>query len=266
MKAIEQCAVKDVATLAREWDRLAEERHRQISSGDDLSFHHVIVPTTNRLLQDVDGSVVLDIGSGTGDFTLQLAKTATNVVAIEPSSKSMALARRICGAAGNVQFVEAALEDVSNLTCGPATAAVAVMTLMTVPDLREFAKVLARLLRPEARFVAVMTHPCFWPKYWGYDTESWFRYESEVFIEAPFVISRCGTDVRTTHIHRPLHRYLGTFADEGFALDAVVEPMPGPEVQGLYPRRWAFPRFLGLRWKTQPRAGATIHPRGEAVP
>ncbi len=250
MTQIRPCSAKNHADLAREWDRLAEERHHQIASGDDLSFHHVVIPTTWRLFDGSDRSVVLDIGSGTGDFTLQLARTARRVVAVEPSQVSMALARRVCQGVQNVRYVEAPLEDAASfLDEEPATAAVAVMTLMTAPDLRGLAKALAGLLQTHARFVATLTHPCFWPRYWGYEKEPWFCYERETFIEAPFVISKRRTEVRTTHVHRPLERYLNVFADEGFRLDALAEPMPPPEIQALYPRRWEFPRFLGLRWE-----------------
>lgn len=250
MTLIRPCPVKTHADLAREWDQLAEERHRQIASGEDLSFDLVVVPTTRRLFEGADGTVVLDIGSGTGDFTVQLARVAGRVIAVEPSPASVTLARRVCRDARNVRFIEASLEEAASvLDEGPVTAAVAVMTLMTAPDLRGFAKALAALLQTRARFVATLTHPCFWPRYWGYETEPWFRYEVETFIEAPFVISKRRTEVRTTHIHRSVEQYVNVFAEEGFRLDALAEPMPVPEVQALYPTPWRFPRFLGLRWE-----------------
>lgn len=250
MKPIRSCSAKSHADLAREWDQLAEERHRQIVSGDDLSFDHVVVPTARRLFEGADRAVVLDIGSGTGEFTVQLAQIAGKVIAVEPSQASMKLARRVCEGAHNVRYIEASLEEAASVFDeGPATAAVAVMTLMTAPDLRGFAKALAALLRTRARFVATLTHPCFWPRYWGYEEAPWFRYERETFIEAPFVISKRRTEVRTTHIHRPLEQYLNVFAEQGFRLDALAEPMPAPEVEALYPRPWKFPRFLGLRWE-----------------
>ncbi len=243
------CHPKSHGELVKGWDQLAQERHRQISSGVDLSFDNVIVPTTLCLLGDCDPSIVLDVGSGTGEFTAQLAKAAGRVIAVEPSHASTVLARSVCGSTGNVQFVEASLEDaVDELGGVTVTAAVAVMSLMTTPDLRKFAGALAKLLRSPARFVAMLTHPCFWPKYWGYDEASWFQYETEIFIEAPFVISRCPTDIVTTHIHRPLEQYVTAFADAGFLLEKLVEPMPRAEVQALYPKYWAFPRFIGLRW------------------
>jgi SAM-dependent methyltransferase len=236
--------------LALEWDQLAEERHRQISSGEDISFDHVVVPTIWRLLEGADQSVILDIGSGTGDFTARLARMAGNVIAIEPSRASTALARHVCRDAKNVRFIESSLEDaVSALESGRVTAAVAMMALMTVPDLLGVARALAAILEHGAHFVATITHPWFWPRYWSYEKEPWFCYPTETFIEAPFVITKHRSNVRTTHIHRPLEQYVDTFARVGFSLDRVVEPMPSPEVQALYAAPWQYPRFLGLKWK-----------------
>ena len=238
------CGRKSHAELALAWDRLAEERHRQITSGLDLSFDNVVVPTALRLFRACDPAIVLDVGSGTGEFTARLADISGQVIAIEPSRSSTALARVVCRSKGNVEFVEAPLEDAgSALVDAAATSAVAVMSLMTTPDLAKFARALARVLRPASRFVAVMTHP------WGYDGAPWFHYEEEIFVEAPFTTSGCVTDIVTTHIHRPLEQYVMTFLKEGFVLETLVEPMPSTEVQARYPKRWAFPRFIGLRWR-----------------
>jgi SAM-dependent methyltransferase len=249
MTDIRPCVAKTHADLALEWDQLAEERHRQIASGDDLSFEHVVVPTTLRLFDGADATLVLDIGSGTGDFTVRLAQVATRVIGVEPSRTSVAVARASCLEAHNVRFIQAPLEEAASMLRGePVTAAVACMTLMTTPDLGGFAKALAVVLQKEAKFVATLSHPWFWPRYWGYETEAWFNYTQETFIEAPFVISRCRTAVRTTHVHRPLEQYVSVFANAGFRLEALVEPMPSSEIQARYPQPWRFPRFIGLRW------------------
>ena len=65
MMHIRPCPPKSLGELTREWDELAEERHRQIASGEDLSFEHIVVPTTWSLFEGADRTVVLDIGSGT---------------------------------------------------------------------------------------------------------------------------------------------------------------------------------------------------------
>jgi hypothetical protein len=133
-----------------------------------------------------------------------------------------------------------------------ATAAVAMMTLMTVSNLGSFAHSLKYLLRPNSPFVAVFTHPCFWPRYRGYETAPWFRYESELFIEAPFEISQRRTHILTTHVHRPLEQYIDTFASCGFVVQQIVEPLPDRSARKLYPKPWEFPRFIGVQWRRSP--------------
>jgi len=249
MNDIRPCAEKKHQDLAKEWDLLAEERHSQISSGQDLSFEHVLVPMMFRLCGDIDTTFVLDIGSGTGNFTLRLAQVADRVIGIDPSSTSISIARANCLKAGNVQFIQTSLEEAPGLIQGESvTAAVACMTLMTTPDLTAFVKALAVLLKKNAKFVATFSHPCFWPSYWGYERKAWFNYSKEIFIEAPFAITRCSTKVRTTHIHRPLEQYISTFTNEGFRLEEFVEPIPSQEIQALYSKAWEFPRFIGFRW------------------
>lgn len=256
MKDIRPCAAKKHSELAPEWDQLVEERHRQIASGQDLSFDHVLVPTMLHLFEGADTGLVLDIGSGTGDFTARLARVAERVVGLEPSRASVAVARASCLEAPNVRFHEVALEEAACVLRGEsATAAVAAMTLMTTPDLVAFARALAGLLQNQAKFIATLAHPWFWPRYWGYEMEAWFSYRRETFIEAPFVISRCRTEVRTTHVHRPLEQYVSVLASAGFCLEALVEPLPSPDIQALYPRPWQFPRFIGLRWAKVSDAG-----------
>lgn len=250
MMEIRPCPAKSRAELVLEWDQLAGERHRQIASGEDLSFEHVVVPTTFHLLEGADRTLMLDIGSGTGEFTARLARVAERVMALEPSGKSIALARNVCRSLQNVHFLQTTLEEAAaDLSSRPATAAVAVMTLMTAPDLQAFAMALAASLQARSRFVAMLTHPWFWPRYWRYEEEPWFDYNVETFIEAPFVISKHRSDFRTTHIHRPLEHYIKAFADQGFKLDALAEPVPHSSVQARYPSPWRFPRFLGLRWE-----------------
>jgi tRNA G46 methylase TrmB len=111
VKGIVRRAPKKHSDLTRAWDRLAEERHRQIASCEDLSFEHILVPTMLRLFENADPALVLDIGSGTGDFTARLARVATRVIGVEPSGASVVVARATCLAVRNVRFIEAPLED-----------------------------------------------------------------------------------------------------------------------------------------------------------
>jgi SAM-dependent methyltransferase len=222
--------------------------HHELRAGIDLSFTHVIAPAAIKLLEIADKSVLLNVGSGTGHFTALLSERAGIVVGIEPSSTSVDIARIVCANQSNVRFFQTTVEDFGTPLDRPATAAVALMVMMTAPDLDLFAKSVREVLAPGAAFVVVIPHPFFWPTYWGYASAPWFDYTKETFIEAPFAISGSKTDVLTTHIHRPLSRYFSALANAEFQLDAFDELMPTPEVEVRYPARWLFPRFMAIRW------------------
>lgn len=217
---------KSLDQIAREWDALAERRHQQISQGVDLSFRHTLAPLTAELLSECDNSLVLDVGCGTGELTYEIAREADHVVAFDLSRRSLAIAEKHVRGQP-VEFIHGSLHElVSELANRQFRTVVAAMTLMTAPDLRSVAQDLARVLAGEGCLVATLTHPWFWPRYWGYDQEPWFDYHAEFFIEAPFQITNDKTDLVTTHVHRPLEVYIKTFSDHGFALEELREPTP----------------------------------------
>jgi SAM-dependent methyltransferase len=215
---------------------------------------------------------VLDVGCGTG----ALAKEVYNrieeyLVGVDISSVSLDVARSqleayelirrtdhspIEGQNGtlNGKAPVASLVNESIQTYGSDsnrhgsfTLALANMTLMDVLDLDGAIESVARLLEPGGMFVFTITHPCFWPKYKGYESADWFEYMEETIIEAPFEISLGERACPSTHVHRPLSTYLRTLRQAGFAVEAVEEPMPPSEVEGRYPSDWPFPHFLAVR-------------------
>jgi predicted TPR repeat methyltransferase len=235
---------KGIRQIASEWDRVAAERFQQIESRDDISFHAVLLPAVDGLIRGRDLSLVLDAGCGTGFVTEWLARKAKKVVGVDISRVSIDIARQ-AHSRPNLTYVRSSVESFSrHPQPGEFSLAVANMTLMNVPRLTDFVRAVARLLRPSSAFVFTITHPWFWPTYWGYEAKPWFRYADEIAVEAPFTISLSQAKSATTHFHRPLGRYVSALNGAGFCVAALEEPMPPPEVQELYPRNWKFPRFL----------------------
>jgi SAM-dependent methyltransferase len=238
---------EDIVTL---WDRVAELRVAQITNGKDLSFNYILVPTVLRLSAHSDFTTVLDIGCGPGFLTRLLASKAQRLTGIDMSGKMIDLAQKSCGNLGNVELVHSTIEGfAANQESPPFTLAIANMSLMSMIELDKVLHATARLLKRGGHFIFTITHPCFWPFYWGYASEDWFDYREELVIEGTFKIS---LDTRnrgrkTVHVHRSMERYLASLSRAGFIIDSLREPMPAKEVEMKYPRRWKYPRFLGMR-------------------
>lgn len=241
------------AELAGEWNALAAQRHEQIVTGTDVTFHHVMSPLVKELIGESLFENLVDIGSGTGELTEKIAPQFRRILCVEPSVESLKISIETLQHFHQAEFYNCEFESADLGCLKGSTVYLASMMLSATADLDAFVKSLANLCGSDSAFIATIPHPCFWPRYWGYEAESWFSYEKELFIKAPFRTSLSKTSVSTTHVHRPVEMYIDTFRAHGFVLQELKEPMPSKEVQALYPSEWEYPRFLGLKWT---KAGA----------
>lgn len=240
---------KTQAEINKEWDSIAELRAKQIESGKDLSYCHVLVPLILELCSECDLASVIDVGCGVGFLSREFDRHAGQVVGVDGSLESIEIARRLHGENTKLRFVNSTIEEFARSFGMPAfTLAVCNMMFLTSLDLDKTLQSIAGLLCPGGHLVFTIAHPCFWPIYWGYDSQDWFEYKKEIQIEAVFRISlETCREHKTTHIHRPLEQYTEELRKTGFLIEAVCEPVPPPDIQAKYPRLWDYPRFLGLR-------------------
>lgn len=221
-----------------------------IADGRDLSYRHILLPALLKLSADLlsQGGRVLDAGCGTGKFASELAVQypGTQIVGIDPSRLSIEIAKTKQSGVTNLSFRKESVESyVKRVKPHSFRLVVANMLFQNVSSLADVLDACVRALAPDGALVFAVPHPCFWPRYWKYEKEPWFRYDQEIWIEAPFRTSLSqDSEVTTTHTHRPLHQYLNAFVAAGLAPDEFVEPYPDEGVAGEYPMAWEFPRFL----------------------
>ncbi|HLR55780.1 MAG TPA: class I SAM-dependent methyltransferase [Actinomycetales bacterium] len=262
---------KTQAEINREWDVIVPARDAQQRAGD-VSFLQVLRPWIGAAVNGA--KQILDVGCGSGRLTQTLrsagargardsngAQTASQsnddrvagdldnsgetrqsetvqVVGVDPSPQSIALAR-----ASNPQETYHVGTLESFAAKNPSQRfdlAVANMVLMDAPDLDGLLKGVARLTRG-GRFVATIAHPAFWPLYLGYAGKETFSYGNETFVEAPYVVNNRSFNSATTHIHRPVSRYISAFTQAGMAITRMEE-LRGTEPRSVFP----FPRFLAI--------------------
>lgn len=227
--------------INREWDTIVPARDAQQRSGD-VSFLRVLRPWIGSVVRDA--GEVLDVGCGSGRLTQTLRAGGAHVVGVDPSPRSIALAKS-SDPEGNYHV--GTLEQFAAENPGVSfELAVANMVLMDAPDLDALLGGIARLV-PGGRFAATIAHPAFWPLYLGYAGNEAFSYGKEVFVEAPYVVNNKRFGSPTTHIHRPVSRYVSAFAHAGMSITRMEE-LRGTEPRSVFP----FPRFLAIEARVNP--------------
>jgi SAM-dependent methyltransferase len=253
-KQLQPVSARTSDQLAAEWDELAEQREGLISEGRDLSYRYILLPRLRELsVKRLEGSCrVLDAGCGTGTFVWELADAYPKgaFLAIDPSERSVEIAREKRGPLDNLTFRSMAVESLVHEAghAGSYDLVIANMLLQNVASLPDVLAACSRLLKDDGALIFAIPHPCFWPRYWRYDEKPWFRYGDELWIDAPFKTSLApAVELRTTHAHRPLTWYFEQLAQVGLVVEKMCEPMPDAGVEGEYPVAWEFPRFLLAR-------------------
>jgi len=232
--------------ITKEWENIAKLRAEQIEHGKDLSFTFILVPCIFELSKHSDFTSVIDVGCGAGFLTKDLARKSRHIVGIDMGRENIDIAKERFS---NIEFINSTIEDYAfNLKTPCYTLSIVNMSLMTTLYLDKVLESIARILKSGGHLIFTITHPCFWPFYWGYAFENWFDYKKEIPIEATFKISlETSQGLVTTHIHRPLEQYVFSLLKTGFIIDQISEPMPDRDLEVKYPSRWLYPRFLGMR-------------------
>ncbi len=106
------------------------------------------------------GMTVIDLCSGDGWFTLQIAKIASHVVSVDIDRKLLNLAKLRLAESGftNCDFVEGNAYEIANLVSQPADFVFLANAFHGVPERTRLARAVANTLAPGGRFAVVNWH------------------------------------------------------------------------------------------------------------
>jgi SAM-dependent methyltransferase len=227
--------------------------YRTLRDNDTGLNGAIEIPALHRLLPDVAGADVLDLGCGFGEFARLLrTRGAATVTGVDVSGRMLAeAALRTCDPA--IAYVRSAIEDYHPTTTFDLV--VSSLALHYVEDYEGVAQRIFAALRPGGRLLFSVEHPMCtahpsgWVKdgagmksHWPVD-----RYQAE--------------GRRVTHwfvdgvvkYHRTVETYVGTLLDSGFMLAYLGEPGPTPQALAARPaleaemRRPPFLVLMGVR-------------------
>ena len=222
-------------SLRRAWDRQAT-RWRRFSQEPDAYAWLFNLPAFLELVP-APGQLTLDLGCGEGRVARELIARGHRVLGIDSSPEL------VDAALHGDPPVEAMVADAAEvpLEDGVADLAVAFMVLQSVDHLGAVVGEMARLLAPGGRLCAAIVHPARSVQM----APGWFtehrvadRHEHD------------GAEITFHDVHRPLSAYFDALEAAGMAVEALREPVPGPELLARRPdaEQWTrTPCFLHLR-------------------
>lgn len=201
-----------VLSVREGYDRWAE-----LYDGDGNPLCMLEEPHVDRLLGDVRGLAIADIGCGTGRHALRLAGHGAHVTAVDFSAGMLAKARAKPGAE-QVTWVEHDLTSELPLPARSFDRVVCALVVDHIPDLRGFFSELRRIARGPI-IVSVM-HPGMMLK----------------GTQARFHDPQTGQEVRPESVAHQISDYVMAAVRAGLTIDEMSEYFVEPELAARAPR------------------------------
>ena len=177
-----------------------------------------------RLLGDLSGRRVLEVGAGAAQCARWLVGEGVDVVATDVSGGMLEAGARYDAATGRTTpLVQADARVLPFADASFDVAFTAFGALPFVPDADRVHAEVARVLRPGGRWVFAVTHPVRWafPDDPG---EAGLTATRSYFDRTPYAEIGESGSVLYAEYHRTLGDHVGELAAAGFVLDRLVEP------------------------------------------
>lgn len=113
-----------------------------------------------RLIGDVAGKRVVDLGCGMGHGAVALARQGAKVFAVDPDAAQLALARDMAEREGvKIELHQSDVAELAFLRNASIDLIVSVFALAAVDDLDRVLRQVHRVLQPNAPFILSLPHP-----------------------------------------------------------------------------------------------------------
>lgn len=222
------------------WEQMAEWWDHKLGDEGDLWHRALIDPTVFKLVGEVAGQRVLDLACGNGYISRRFARAGAYVFGVDATAPIIERARaREAREPLGITYAVANAAHLAMLEDRTFDLVVCNMALMDIADGALAIGEVSRVLKPQGRFIASISHPCFdkmdtsgWAIEYMYPTTTVWRkmshYREMVVEHTPW--PKAGDVPVITHsYHRPLSWYFQAFRAAGLVVAALEEPEPTDE-------------------------------------
>lgn len=222
--------MSDTADIATAWDRGAPAYQSAARLPTDVAHYGPDLPTEAdlRLLGDLKGKRVLELGCGAAQCSIAFAKQGATAIGVDVSPVQLGLARALCEQEEvRVELRQGDLADLAFLRADSIDLAFSAFAFGYVEDLNRVFRQVHRVLKVGAALVFSLPHPA----YHMIDEASTaggsnLSVRRSYFDRRP-VLSSWGGVTATTYHHTFADLYMG-LARASYRVDLVLEPEPAP--------------------------------------
>jgi len=213
--------------MRRAWNQISP--HYQAEHEIPTEFVHYGPHCPNedelRLVGDVKGKRVLEIGCGGGQCAIAFAKRGAIATGVDLSDEQLRFARALAKQEGvKVRFLRRSVESLSPIAAESQDLVFSAYALDFVERIERCFGEVARVLRPDGLFVFSVCHP-FWyclaekelrieSSY--FDTAYWYEWEQKGMKSRP----------RVAESHRSVGKWYRLLREARFEVLDIVEPEP----------------------------------------
>lgn len=238
---------KKQSTTSTSWGKVANWYDRLLADPDSYQSQ-VILPNLRRVLGEVTGQKILDLGCGQGLFSVAMAKLGAVVIGVDISPELLKIAEAQSEKSGQkIDFRVSSADKLDFLSAGLFDVVVMVLAAQNIKELDRVLGECARVLKKSGRLILVLNHPAFRvPQFsdWQFDeirkiqSRVVGKYLSEAQIEIQTHPGK-STSSKTISFHRPLQVYFKWLTKNGFAVTRLEEWISHKKSQPKAPRAGA---------------------------
>jgi SAM-dependent methyltransferase len=211
---------------AAAWDRYAAEYQASAQLPTTTACYGPDIPTEVdlRLLGDLKGKRVLELGCGGAQSSISFAKAGATAIGVDFSAEQLAHARRLCEAEEvKVELRQGDLADLAFLRADTIDMVFSAYSFNYVEDLNRVLRQVHRVLKVGAPLVFSLPHPA----YAIFDDAATSGGLRRAYYDLTPVVRVTGEATLTEYPHTFADLYM-SLARASYRVDLILEPGPAP--------------------------------------
>jgi ubiquinone/menaquinone biosynthesis C-methylase UbiE len=151
-----------MVNVRKSWDKIAGPYRKRYKISSDVIHYGPLCPGEDklRLLGDIRGKTVIDLGCGGGQNAVALAKMGAKVTGVDFSQEQIRLAENLaCEHSAVIDFITGEVSDLSLLPESTFDLAISACAIAYVPDIDSTFAEVFRVLKPGGKFILSDMNP-----------------------------------------------------------------------------------------------------------